>query len=570
MTTDQTGSGKELGRAGYIRSAGRFVPILEGSDAIRRKMERKLTTPYQVLLFISDLLLVWGGFGLGFVMSGSYQAVWRHSPGIETLFILSLCTLSFFKIYHLYSYHHLFLTRRHLVGLLKAFIWGFLTLSCILFLFSSPWVIRGDMDIFLILLVAVLLMVLSRLYWRYLIFVLSSIGLGFLAVGIIARLHAEQRVPMLEQWLPVMAGFALVVTLVSLSRYFFVHVVFNRWLRRQFRRQVVIVGADDDARSIIEHIIRMDAPFWVSGFVGLHESENPEAVQAKRRLGEVRHLPALVKSEDLDEIIVTDENIDKATLISILDYCTSQGVTVWFPPKLMPVIEMKLFIDSFCGIPMIRLCSQKNIVLSRRFKHALDAVIGLPVLIVLLPLFALIAAAIRTTSPGGVFYRAKAIGRDGKPFTMFKFRSMRPDTTSEIHKEFVSKLITGEIKREGEGGTPLKIVDDPRITKVGHVLRKLSLDELPQILNVLKGDMSLVGPRPCLPYEFEIYKEWHKKRLSIRPGITGLWQVTGRSEVTFEEMVILDLYYIYNRSMLLDMNILYETIFVVLKKKGAF
>jgi lipopolysaccharide/colanic/teichoic acid biosynthesis glycosyltransferase len=133
----------------------------------------------------------------------------------------------------------------------------------------------------------------------------------------------------------------------------------------------------------------------------------------------------------------------------------------------------------------------------------------------------------------------------------------------------VTRLIKGEIRPETEGGRPLKVTEDPRITKVGHLLRKTSLDELPQILNVLKGEMSLVGPRPCLPYEFEIYKDWHKKRLGVRPGITGLWQVAGRSEVAFEDMVLLDLYYVYNRNFSLDMNVVYETIFAVLAKKGA-
>jgi lipopolysaccharide/colanic/teichoic acid biosynthesis glycosyltransferase len=116
----------------------------------------------------------------------------------------------------------------------------------------------------------------------------------------------------------------------------------------------------------------------------------------------------------------------------------------------------------------------------------------------------------------------------------------------------------------------LKITDDPRITRVGKILRKFSLDELPQLINVLKGDMSLVGPRPCLPYEYDCYKDWCKKRVAVRAGITGLWQVTGRSSVTFEDMILLDLYYIYNRNLAMDFNILFETIFVVLGKKGAY
>jgi lipopolysaccharide/colanic/teichoic acid biosynthesis glycosyltransferase len=131
-------------------------------------------------------------------------------------------------------------------------------------------------------------------------------------------------------------------------------------------------------------------------------------------------------------------------------------------------------------------------------------------------------------------------------------------------------LIKGEIGETGADGQILKIVDDPRITAVGRFLRKYSLDELPQLINVLRGEMSLVGPRPCLPYEFSQYKEWHKKRVSVRPGITGVWQVAGRSEVAFEDMILLDLYYVYNRSILLDIQILYETTFAVIRRKGAY
>jgi lipopolysaccharide/colanic/teichoic acid biosynthesis glycosyltransferase len=187
-----------------------------------------------------------------------------------------------------------------------------------------------------------------------------------------------------------------------------------------------------------------------------------------------------------------------------------------------------------------------------------------------LPLFLLIALAVKLESPGPVFYRAQAVGKNGKVFTMYKFRSMRVDTGNEIHKDYVTKLIKGEIEDGKDEDKPLKITNDPRVTRVGDILRKLSLNELPQLINVIKGDMSLVGPRPCLPYEFEVYQDWYKRRVSVRAGISGLWQVTGRSEVSFEDMILLDLYYIYNRSLMLDFNILFETIFVVLGKKGAY
>jgi len=236
----------------------------------------------------------------------------------------------------------------------------------------------------------------------------------------------------------------------------------------------------------------------------------------------------------------------------------------------MPIIGMKLYIDNFCGLPMIRLCSQKNSWVFNKIKHGLDALITLLLFLLLLPLFMVIGISIKLSSPGPVFYRAKAIGKNGKQFIMYKFRSMKVENGCDVHKNYVTKLIKGEIRGEGDEGQAFKITDDPRITFVGKLLRKFSLDELPQLINVLKGDMSLVGPRPCLPYEFEVYKDWHKKRLSIRPGISGLWQIAGRSAVTFEDMVMLDLYYIYNRSVLMDMNVLYETFFAVVSKRGAY
>jgi lipopolysaccharide/colanic/teichoic acid biosynthesis glycosyltransferase len=185
-----------------------------------------------------------------------------------------------------------------------------------------------------------------------------------------------------------------------------------------------------------------------------------------------------------------------------------------------------------------------------------------------LPVFAAVALIIRLTSEGPVFYRPTAVGKSGRHFRMYKFRSMITGASSAIHKEFVTRMIKGELTQDASG-KPLKIVNDPRVTWIGRILRKTSMDEIPQLLNVLKGEMSLVGPRPCLPYEYEVYKDWHKKRTAVRPGITGLWQVVGRSEVSFEDMILLDLYYIYNRSFQLDLTILFETIFVVIKKKGA-
>ncbi|MGE5839367.1 MAG: exopolysaccharide biosynthesis polyprenyl glycosylphosphotransferase, partial [Deltaproteobacteria bacterium] len=366
------------------------------------------------------------------------------------------------------------------------------------------------------------------------------------------------------------AGAAVGAGLLLGARFFMVHVVFSQWLRRYFRRQALVVGTDEEAAKITNHVVRLNAPFWVAGFVGSRTLDHCETIVRKECLGDFRDLPEIARNEKISDIIVTDESIEKPVLISLLDFATSEGLTVWFPPKLLPIIAIKLIPDNFYGVPMIRLCSQRNSWLFSKMKYALDALITLPATALLLPLLAVIALAIKANSKGPVFYRANAIGKNGQPFTMFKFRSMRVGGGADIHKDYVTRLIKGEIRPETEGGRPLKVTDDPRITKVGHLLRKTSIDELPQLLNVLRGEMSLVGPRPCLPYEFEIYKDWHKKRLIVRPGITGLWQVAGRSEVVFEDMVLLDLYYVYNRNLSMDMNILYETMFAVLTKRGAY
>ncbi|MEA2131119.1 MAG: hypothetical protein QOJ85_4010 [Solirubrobacteraceae bacterium] len=203
--------------------------------------------------------------------------------------------------------------------------------------------------------------------------------------------------------------------------------------------------------------------------------------------------------------------------------------------------------------------------------RALDLVIATLALIVLaLPLL-IIAIAIRLDSRGGALFRQERLGRDVKPFIVNKFRTMRTDTSHDEHREFVQRLIAGEAERhQGTGSTALfKLASDARVTRVGGFLRRTSLDELPQLLNVLRGEMSLVGPRPPLDYEVERYPERAFGRFAGKPGITGWWQVSGRSELTFEEMIDLDLDYLKRRSFWFNVRILARTLPVVLGRKGA-
>jgi lipopolysaccharide/colanic/teichoic acid biosynthesis glycosyltransferase len=201
--------------------------------------------------------------------------------------------------------------------------------------------------------------------------------------------------------------------------------------------------------------------------------------------------------------------------------------------------------------------------------RALDLVVAGALLIVLAPLLIAIAIAIRLDSPGRIVFRQRRVGRDLRPFTLNKFRTMRDGAGHENHREFVLALIAAEVPEQGTERPLFKIAVDDRVTRVGRVLRRSSLDELPQLVNVLRGDMSLVGPRPPIHYEVEHYKPHWFGRFAVKPGLTGLWQVSGRSELTLEEMIALDVDYARRRSLWLNLRILARTIPVVLGGRGA-
>jgi exopolysaccharide biosynthesis polyprenyl glycosylphosphotransferase len=211
--------------------------------------------------------------------------------------------------------------------------------------------------------------------------------------------------------------------------------------------------------------------------------------------------------------------------------------------------------------------------MSRALKRSIDVLGSALGLLLLSPVFAVIALAIKLSSPGPVLFRQKRIGRYGVPFTCLKFRSMHTGNDPRIHIEYVKRLIGGNASADaGEtNGRVYKITADPRLTHIGRFLRKTSLDELPQLLNVLRGEMSMVGPRPPIPYELEVYDVWHRRRLlEVRPGITGLWQVSGRSRIPFDDMVRLDLRYAKTWSLWLDFQILLRTPRAVFSGEGAY
>ena len=205
----------------------------------------------------------------------------------------------------------------------------------------------------------------------------------------------------------------------------------------------------------------------------------------------------------------------------------------------------------------------------KRAKLCLDLAFTLLVLIPLCLITIIIALLIRLDSTGPIFYRQKRIGQGGKEFCMYKFRSMYVNNDDALHREAIAKYMQGQQLSNGKQDCTFKRIDDPRITRVGRILRKTSLDELPQFFNVLRGEMSLVGPRPSLPYEFEMYGEHDKLRLCGKPGLTGTWQVYGRSRVTFQQMVEMDVAYLRQQSLLADLKLIVLTVPVMASGRGG-
>lgn len=208
-----------------------------------------------------------------------------------------------------------------------------------------------------------------------------------------------------------------------------------------------------------------------------------------------------------------------------------------------------------------------------RVKRAFDLVLGAVILVLVSPLMLLITLLVKQSSPGPVFFVQERLGRDGQPFRFYKFRSMAHNSDDAIHRQFAAMFINGDksgCAESNEGEEGFKLKRDPRVTPIGGFLRRTSLDELPQLFNIVKGEMSLIGPRPPIAYELENYQPWHMERLKAVPGLTGLWQVSGRSSVSFEEMVRLDVRYINEWSPLLDLKILLKTVPVVLKGTGGY
>ncbi len=358
----------------------------------------------------------------------------------------------------------------------------------------------------------------------------------------------------------------LVIVLYRLTIFRPLYVYLNK--KEFIRKNIVIVGAHLEAKNFLIQL-ELDNIYGLNvvGFVDDNTKKDTEVFERYRNLGPVKNLPAIVREHKVKEIMVAASNVDHEGLLRILDYCKKSGARVTVTSSLFDIVHRKVPSERYYNLPIARVSANDPSRGVLVFKRAVDIVGSLLGLVVLFIPLSLIALIIKVTSRGPVFYKQTRIGKDGREFNFYKFRSMLIGSDIDGTRE---KILHDFIKNgnHSNGGSS-KVVNEKMVTPIGRFIRKTSIDELPQLFNVLKGEMSLVGPRPCLPYEYKVYDEWHKRRLSVLPGCTGLWQVSSRSQTGFDDMVLLDLYYIENISPWFDLQLMLKTIPVMISGRGG-
>ena len=385
-------------------------------------------------------------------------------------------------------------------------------------------------------------------------------------------------------------------------------------------KKALIIGAGEHGTTVCQQF--QESPrsyFSIVGFCDDDFEKIGKSVCGLSILGTTYELESIISRYRVREIIIAISNVTQEALLDLIDRCKAVGITVHIISDLFTKVNEKMEAEEFGGVVTYRIVPRSSGIFQAVATRLIDFIGSAILLAVLSPLFGVIAWAVKRDSEGPVLYKSTVVGKGEKTFTAFKFRSMIDRSVPQLntlkgnpvqrgrdyadppaiarpvrhagawqacghdragcaddkkasetyregynnHTEFMKRFIQGKTKGE------FHVTDENRITKVGRILRKYSLDELPQLINVFLGEMSLVGPRFCSPEECSFYKPWHKRRFRVKPGMTGLWQVRARSEVGYDDMVMLDLYYIENKSVFLDLEILLRTVAVVVFGKGS-
>ena len=344
------------------------------------------------------------------------------------------------------------------------------------------------------------------------------------------------------------------------------------WLRRAvyilrrrgyFLTPTIVVGVSDEGLSLAQQLLSWrTSGLDVLGFVDDDINPGTPVYKHLHTLGNMDRIDELIRRYDVEEMILVTSALSRDEITAIFRrYGLMDGLNLRMSSGLFEIITTGLEVKEMAYVPLVSVHKVRLTGLDRFLKLALDYAIAIPGLIAIAPFLLFIALAIKFDSPGPIIYRRRVMGINGKKFEAYKFRTMHVNGEHilEQHPDLKAELNRNH-----------KLKDDPRVTRVGQFLRKTSLDELPQLFNVLKREMSLVGPRMIAPKEMDMYDEWGLNLLTVPPGITGLWQVSGRSDISYDTRVQLDMHYIRNWTIWLDLQLLVQTIPAVVQRRGAY
>jgi len=474
---------------------------------------------YKWLLAIGDIIIVNTAFvfalQFGFYPNMDLIDIYEFSVAVELLvfFIYSFFMVFIFQYYNLYKRQILFTHSKQLIQIIKSITIGILLF--LVFQFSiHPYRVMID----------------SRLLYVY--FVMLSI-----------LLFAVYRIKIIR------------------------YLIRKRWLGKIVEENIAIVGAGGRAKLLATKILD-DQEFKsnVVGFIDDNVEEGSNIYHNIKVIGGINELASIYDKYNINSLYIGIDNLSKNRLFEIMSICLDYRSYIYVSSEILDILPEKFIMDKVRDLPIIRANNIKDGIYVKFIKRVVDTLVSALSLIILSPFLLIIASIIKLSSKGPFIFKQLRIGKNGLPFQLYKFRTMSIGSDDdEYRKNAMLKFMKG-INGNNENQ---KVINNLRVTKFGKFLRRYSLDEFPQLFNVIRGEMSLIGPRPSLPYEVESYDFWHKKRLLVLPGCTGLWQVSGRSELSFDDSVILDIYYTRNISPWLDLRILFKTVPVIIFGYGG-
>jgi exopolysaccharide biosynthesis polyprenyl glycosylphosphotransferase len=389
--------------------------------------------------------------------------------------------------------------------------------------------------------------------------VFNACTTGMMLLSVLSFLYPDRLVA--RGWL--LLSWICVTFLAGVGRFITRRLVYRMWARGEFLRATIIVGADEEGRAIASQIAsNPSAGVWLAGFIDNTIPKGTEVLPNLRVLGSTDAARALVHNLDVQELVVSSSALSRIKLLELFHtFGNSDKVSLRLSSGLFEIMTTGVRVKEIGHVPLLSVNRMRLTGSDALLKKILDKVGALFGLALLSPVFLIIAIAIKRSSPGPVFHRRRVVGVGGREFDAFKFRTMVVNADEVLEQN-------PKLKAEFEKNFKLK--DDPRVTSIGKILRKTSVDELPQLVNVLRGEMSLVGPRMITAEEVAKYGKRRMNLLTVMPGITGLWQVSGRSDVNYEERVRLDMYYIRNYTVWQDLQIIFQTVPALLRKRGAY